>query len=84
MGFSSIRVWAGETVTPRVYFGDFATGDTTILDGNNAAMDVCGVFDSTSATNVSTIYAASFDVLNFMWYQGAQFLRTNTGGISFF
>ena len=79
-GFSSARVWVNQTVTTRVFFGDLAAGDTTITDGDNAALDICGVFDSTSPNLVSSSLAGYFDILNFVWFQGARGLFTSTTG----
>jgi len=74
IGFSSIRVWVNQISTPRVYFGNFATEDFTIMDGNNAALEICGVYDSTSATLINPSLTGYFDILNFVWFQGAQSL----------
>ena len=79
VGFSSVRVWVNGTATPRVFFGDFATGDNTIADGNNAALEICGVFDSAGPNSVSSSLTGYFDILNFVWFQGAQVLLQNTG-----
>ena len=76
-GFSSTRVWVNQSVTPRAIFGDFATGDTTIVDGDNAALDICGVFDSTSPNLVSSSLTGYFDILNFVWFQGARSVFTD-------
>ena len=67
-----MRVWVNENVTPRVYFGDFYAGKYTITDGDSAALDICGAFDSASPNNVSQVLKGYYDVLNFVWYQGAQ------------
>ncbi len=80
VGFSSARVWVNQTVTPRVFFGNFTTGNMTIADGNDAAFEICGVYNSTSTNLVSTNLAGYFDVLNFVWFQGAQGLFQNTTG----
>jgi len=80
VGFSSARIWVNQTVTPRVYFGDFSTGDTTIADGNNAALEICGVFDSTSSNMVNPNLSGYFDVLNFLWFQGSESLFQDTSG----
>jgi hypothetical protein len=80
VGFSSARIWINQTVTPRVFFGNFTTEDTTIADGNDAAFEICGVYDSTGPNLVSTSLAGYFDVLNFVWFEGAQGLFQNTTG----
>ena len=72
IGFSSIRVWVNENVSPRKYFGDFSARKYTITDGDNAALDICGPFDPSSPSSVSQTTQGYFDVLNFVWYQGAQ------------
>ena len=82
VGFSSARVWVNQSVTSRVFFGDFATGDTTIVDGDNAALDICGVFDSTSPNLVSSSLTGYFDILNFVWFQGARGVFQNTASKS--
>ena len=75
LGFAYARVWVNQTSTPKVFFGDFAAGDTTIADGNNAALEICGVFDSASSS-----LTGYFDVLNFIWFQGSQGLFISTTG----
>jgi len=66
--FAWVRV--NQSNTPTVYFGNIATGDTVIPGGNNIALDLCGVYDSTSANLVSSSLPGSYDVLNFIWYEG--------------
>ena len=80
LGFAYARVWVNQTSTPKVFFGDFAAGDTTIANGDNAALEICGVFDSTSPSVVSSSSAGYFDLLNFVWFQGARGLFTSTTG----
>jgi hypothetical protein len=55
-----------------VYFGNIATRDIVIPDGNNIALHLCGVYDSKSANLVSSGLPRSDDVLNFIWYEGFQ------------
>jgi hypothetical protein len=66
--FASVMV--NQSSTPTVYFGNISTGDTVIPDGNNIALDLCGVYDSTSANRVSPSLPGSYDVLNFIFYEG--------------
>ena len=66
-----------DEVTPRTYFGDFAIGDTPIIDGDNAALDLCGNYDGTTPQSTGT-----FDVLNFVWMQGAQGVFQDSSGNS--
>lgn len=71
LGAGSVaRIWVNQTVTPQVYFGNFAIGKTVITDGNNAALEICGVFDLTGPNMVSAALTGYFDVLNFVWLQG--------------
>jgi hypothetical protein len=84
VGFSSVRVWVNQTSTPRVYFGNFTTGDFTIVDGKSTALEICGVYDSTSSGNVNPTLTGYFDILNFVWFQGAQGLFTSTNASIFF
>ena len=79
-GFSFIRITINGTTTPKHFFGNFAAGDTTITDGNNAAFDICGVYDPSSSNLVSSSRAGYFDVLNFVWFQGAQVVSHPTSG----
>ena len=77
-GFSSARVWVNGTNSSWVYFGNFASGDTTLSDGNNSAFEICGVYDATSPDLVSSSLGGYFDVLNLVWFQGAQSLFQDT------
>ena len=80
LGFSSIRIGINSTSTSKRFFGNFAAGDTTIANGNNAAFEICGVYDPTSPNLVSSSKGGYFDVLNFVWFQGAQYIfQPNTG-----
>ncbi len=78
IGFSSVRAWVNQVSTPRVYFGNFASGDFTIMDGSSAALEICGVYDSTSVTLIDPSLTGYFDILNFAWFQGAQGLFATT------
>ena len=78
VGFSSARVWVNQIVTPRVFFGNFSTGDTTIADENSAALEFCGLFNSTNPNLVSSTLTGHFDVLNFVWFQGSSSLFPST------
>ena len=79
-GFSAARIWVNQTATSRVYFGNFATGDRTIPDGNQSAIDVCGAYDSASSNLVSSSLTGNFDILNLLWIQGSQGLFQNMTG----
>ena len=74
-GYSSARIWVNGNVSPRVYFGNFADGDTPIIDGNDAALDLCGNYDGTTPQSTGT-----FDILNFIWLQGAEGVFQSSGG----
>ena len=78
VGFSAVRVWVNENESPKVYFGDFDAGKYPITDANNAVLDICGPFDSTTPSKVSQTWLGYYDVLNFVWIQGAQYLIQNT------
>lgn len=78
VGFSAIRVWVNEKVTPIVYFGDFSTGKIPMTDGSNAALDICSLFDPTSQNKLSPATLACYDVLNFVWIQGPIKLDNDT------
>lgn len=58
--------------TPRVYFGNFANGDTPIPNTNNAAFEFCGSFDPLSQDLVDSTRSGSFDLMNFIWFQGSE------------
>ena len=77
-GCSSVRIWVNGTSSPWLYFGNFASGDTTLSDGNNAAFEICGVYDPASPDLVSSSLGGYFDVLNLIWFQGAQSLFQDT------
>ena len=67
-----MRVWVNDNVTPRVYFGDFSAGKYTITDGGSAALEICGVYHPTESNRVDPTLQGYYDLLNFVWYQGAQ------------
>ena len=71
VGFSVVKVWVNENMTPRKYFGNFAVGKT-IYDGNNAAIDICGGFNSASPNEVDSALQGYYELLNFVWFEGAQ------------
>ena len=75
VGFSTARAWVNSIETLKVYFGDFSHEEFTIRNGKNAALDICGVFDSASPNKVSQSWLGYYDILNFVWFQGAQYLR---------
>ena len=78
VGSSSARVWINGTNSSWVYFGNFASGDTTVSDGSSAGFEICGVYDSASPHLVSSNLGGYFDVLNLVWFQGAQSLFPDT------
>lgn len=78
VGFSAVRAWVNEHVTPRVYFGDLSGGAYTISDGANAALDICGPFYPTSVSSAIQTLQGYYDVLNFVWIQGARNLFQDT------
>ena len=80
VGFSAARAWVNQIGTSKVYFGDFGAEKFTILDENNAALEICGAFDSISPNKVSQTWLGYYDVLNFVWFQGSQYLFQNTSG----
>ena len=75
-GFSSARLWVNGDVSPRVYFGNFSNGDTPIIDGNNAAFELCGYYGITQSLGNTGI----FDLLNFVWIQGAEGVFQDSSG----
>lgn len=72
IGFAAARIGVNLTRTPRVYYGSFSEEEFPILQVNNAALELCGVFDPTIPGGVDTNFAGNFDILNFAFYQGAQ------------
>ena len=66
---------------PRVYFGDFSIGNTP-ADGNNAFFDLCGCYDPVNNVVDSTLSGA-FDVMNFLWFEGAESLFQDSSGMLF-
>lgn len=80
VGLSFARVWVNQNVSPKIYFGNFATGNPPILNGNNVTLDLCGMFDSASSDNVNPAFKGYFDLLNFIWIQGAQNLFQGASG----
>ena len=72
LGYSSAKVWVNENGISPVYFGDFSTGDTTIANGNNAALDICGAYDNSSPGLVDSSLTGTFDLMNILWFQGSE------------
>ena len=78
-GYCSVRIWINGVVSTTGYFGDFSSGITLFADINNAAIDIC----STRNSGLSTRNSAKdgyYDVLNFLWYKGAETLFVNALG----
>ena len=81
IGFSSMRAWVNKTATPRVYFGDFSIGFTP-ADGNNVFFDLCGCYDPVNNV-VDSSRSGSLDVMNFLWFEGAESLFQDSSGMLF-
>jgi hypothetical protein len=79
-GLCSGRVWINGVSTPRTYFCDFSSGYDLFADMDNAKIELCsrevsgepGVLDNTTDS-----YS---DIVDFMWFKGAEGLFTNTSG----
>ena len=80
-GFSSARLWVDGDVSPRFYFGNFSNGDIPIIDGNNAAFELCGYYSGATQSLGNT---GTFDILNFVWIQGAEGVFQDSSGSFFF
>ena len=63
----------------RVYFGDFSIGNTP-ADGNNIFFDLCGGYDPVNDV-VESITSGAFDVMNFLWFEGAESLFQDSSGM---
>ena len=81
VGFSSMRVWVDNTATPRVYFGNFSIGNTA-ADGSDAFFDLCGCYNPGSDV-VDPTLSGAFDVMNFLWFEGAESLFQDSSGMLF-
>ena len=69
-------------MSPRFYFGNFSNGDTPIIDGNNAAFELCGYYSGATQSLGNT---GTFDILNFVWIQGAEgVFQDSSGNIQIF
>ena len=77
-GSTSVRLWINGQATDRVYFGDFAAGDYPITDGNYASLEICGYYDSTDSNFIHSATSGTFNLMNFLWYQGALNFVSNT------
>ena len=74
-----MRVWVNDFASSTGNFGDFSAGNNLFADINNAAVDIC----STRENGLSTRNSAkdgNYDVLNFLWYKGAEILYVNSSG----
>ena len=74
-----VRVWINDFASSTGNFGDFSAGNNLFADINNAAVDIC----STRENGLSTRNSAkdgNYDVLNFLWYKGAEILYVNSSG----
>ncbi len=74
---SSARFWVNKVASSIVFFG--ANGDPTISTGQNATLEICGLFDSTNTNQLDPNLQGYYDLLNFVWFQGALGLYPNTG-----
>ena len=81
VGFSSLRVWVSKDAFTRVYFGDFSIGNTP-ADGNNIFFDICGGYDPVNDV-VESITSGAFDVMNLLWFEGAESLFQDSSGMLF-
>ena len=73
-------MFVGSTDSGRVYFSDSAgtaTPPALFLGVNNMVLDICSQLDS-SGTTLTT--SGNFDILNFLWFDGASTVYSNTTG----
>ena len=63
-------------VTSRRYKGNFPD-DAPISDGGNNVVELCGAWDGSTLWNTG-----KFDLINFVWIQGAQVLYQDSSGNS--
>lgn len=74
-GLSSARLRVNKNMNREVFFGSISPlpGNQAVVDGNNAALELCGVSNVVSGT-VTPSQSGYFDVVNFVWFQGAHHL----------
>ncbi len=77
-GFSSVRMWVNGKNSSRTYSGNFTANDYTIPATTNAALSICGQFDTSNPTNI--VNGGYFDILNFLWFDGSAGLYPSTTG----
>ena len=80
MGYTALRIWVNQTVTDRIYFGNYATQNFPIASGASAGLDVCGSYDASSSDNINQSLYSHFDAMNFVWFQGSEGLYQNHSG----
>lgn len=76
-GYYTVRLFVNGDWTSRVSFGDIASKDIPIANGNNAAFDICGARSSSTQNLINT---GSFDIMNLFMSPRAQVFHNNSAG----
>jgi len=79
-GLCSGRVWINGVSTLRTYFCDFSSGYDLFSDLGNAEIELCSKKVTGSATIRDNTRDSYSDIVDFMWFKGAEGLFTNTSG----
>jgi len=79
-GFSTFRAWVNGTGVSRVPVGDFSSSEIPFPDMSEATLDLCS---QKSYGTSDSVEGFNGDILNLLWYRGAEALYVNASGISF-
>ena len=84
VGKCSARVWINGVITTRTLFCDFDQNKFLFTDMTNAQLELCNRKTSGSSTTLESGKDANADIVNFMWFKGAEYLYTDLSGMQQF
>ena len=67
--------------TTRTLFCDFENNKFLFTDMSNAQLELCSKKVLDSATYLDTTRTAKLDIVDFMWFKGAEYLFTDSSGM---
>ena len=77
VGYSSARVWINGVVSTKFYFDDYASSDYLFSDINDVEIMLCSRTNSGHDVN-SLVNFGNYDMMNFIWFRGAEGLYNPT------
>ncbi len=82
IGFSTFRAWAWVngtgTSTSRVSIGNFSANQIPFPNMSQATLDLCSQKDYGTSNSIEGLNG---DIMNLLWYAGAEALYANASGI---